>query len=116
MVKKKQIILYKKKDNQFNLILKFKKIRCLSFHKIKLLDDLSNLEKFYINLEKYFTSNIEIENIEKNSFNCFKNLKELYLRCKSLNDDSFNGLNNLNVLKTVSLSGHLCQYKIEKPD
>ena len=48
MVKKKQIILYKKKDNQFNLILKFKNIRCLSFHKLKLLNN-KNIKKKQIN-------------------------------------------------------------------
>ena len=48
MVKKKQIILYKKKDNQFNLILKFKKMRFLSLHKIKLSNN-KNIKKKQIN-------------------------------------------------------------------
>jgi Leucine-rich repeat (LRR) protein len=67
--------------------------------KKEILDDLSTLTKFYLNFEKYFTKSIELERIENNTFVNLKNLNELYLRCKSFDENVFYGMNKLKVLK-----------------
>ena len=67
--------------------------------KKEILDDLSTLTKFYLNFEKYFTKSIELERIERNTFVNLKNLNELYLRCKSFDENVFYGMNKLTVLK-----------------
>jgi hypothetical protein len=68
-------------------------------NKAEILDDLSTLTKFYLNFEKYFTKNIELERIEQRTFVNLYNLDELYLRCKSFDQDVFYGLSKLKVLK-----------------